>query len=442
MGTGYLCNGNIYVNRETREVTIKYLTDIYTSVKRTYQFYRFYDEYTFKLDDGGTNFILYNYKLHTFRSSEVYDTDEVVIGTKYADRVFFNGNYKITYSDGDIYNSHLTTEQLKSLMSTTTSAMMPTTIESESINTYKRVMNYIEDYNYMLAFVTDIHSGGSTRYNHLGYLNQMNELWNFTVLCNGGDIGLDVGESEEDAYKLMVNTKKLMHADSPWLYCKGNHERLIQQSVLGNIFMKPEQRKYPQITFGDSTCLYGYHDDLKNKVRTVYLNLSDNDDGIHYKISDNQIIWVGDMLENIEDGYKIIFTTHLCPNKIGEWVTYPGDYNTASNLISVIESFVNRTSKTYAGKTWNFTNKKAKVVCILSGDSHFNNQTKTNGINYIVRQGYGGCSVDNMSPNATRDNFSMETMCLFDVLVIKDESTAKIFRIGAGGETRDYEFNF
>ena len=134
--------------------------------------------------------------------------------------------------------------------------------------------------------------------------------------------------------------------------------------------------------------------------------------------------------------------THLCPNKIGAWTTYPNDYKTTSDMTNIIESFMNRTSVTFNEKTWNFSSKKAKVVCILSGDSHFNNQTIQNGVNYIVRQGYGGCSVENMSENATRDNFDSNTQCLFDVLVIKDVSTAKIFRIGAGGETRDYEFNY
>ena len=319
---------------------------------------------------------------------------------------------------------------------------IPDWVQTEAFKTFSRMINYTNSNSFVLAQITDVHSGGNNKYKHVGYLNELNKVWSFNVLCNAGDIGLDVGETDDNALKLMYNTKSLMNCTSPWLFCKGNHERLRTMSELGNVFMKPSRRQFPNIVFGDNNGLYGYIDDEISKVRTVYLNTSDTDSQSSYAISDEQIVWLGNTLFSTNDDYKVVILTHLCPKQIGEWTDYPGDWETASNLVKVIEGFAQRLSVFHAGVTWNYSNKLAKIVCVLSGDSHFNNFTKDNGVNYIVRQGYGGISEESKPEGATSDNFSYTTQCLFDILVIKDNSIAKVFRIGAGGEARDLEITF
>lgn len=50
-------------------------------------------------------------------------------------------------------------------------------------------------------------------------------------------------------------------------------------------------------------------------------------------------------------------------------------------------------------------------------------------VNYIVRQGYGEISESEMPEGSSRDNFSWDSICNFDVLAIKQDGNAKIFRI-------------
>ena len=440
VGSAYFSNANIEVDVTTRVVKIKSFSDIYTGVKKYSTFYRFPEDYVFTLDSGGTNFILYNYKLHTLTTGEKIDVDTCVIGVKNGARVWFNGYYTVYYSDGEIVKSPISYNNIKELIS---SDSMPSFVISESKVTYERVMQYLEGgSNYLLAHITDIHSGGTTKYMHAGYLNELNKTWGFSLLCNAGDIGLDVGETNNAALELMYNTKSQMNCTSPWLFCKGNHERLRTMTELGNVFMKPMRRQFPNIVFGDNNGLYGYIDDENSKVRTIYLNTSDTDSQTHYAISDEQVVWLGNTLFSTNDDYKIVILTHLCPKQIGEWTDNPGDWKIVSDLVKIVEGFAQRLTVSHSYKTWDYSNKTAKIVCVLSGDSHFNNFTKENGVNYIVRQGYGGISEASRPDGASSDGFSYTSQCLFDVLAIKDESNAKVFRIGAGGENRDLEITY
>lgn len=63
-------------------------------------------------------------------------------------------------------------------------------------------------------------------------------------------------------------------------------------------------------------------------------------------------------------------------------------------------------------------------------------------VNYIVRQGYGGISESEMPKGASRDDFNWEVICNFDILAIKQNCSARIFRIGVGGVNRDLEFTY
>ena len=441
-GSSYFCRGNIYVNETTYEVTIN-SGDIYTPVKN-YEFYRFSEPYTFKLDTGGTNFILYDYRLHTFRSGMDLTPDTCIIGVKRESNIFLNGDVKVTYSSGEVSRNYISNSEIKSIAAENVeNEGVPSFVNNESLETYKRAMVYLDSQSmYLLAHITDVHSGGSTKYLHVGYLNSLNKVWGFSALCNAGDIGLDIGETEDAAISLMYNTKKQMNSTSPWLFCKGNHERLRSRAELGNVFMKPMKRQFPNIVFGDNNGLYGYIDNESSKVRTIYLNTSDTDSGSHYNTSDEQVIWLGNTLFSTNDDYKVVILTHLCPKQIGEWNDYPGDWRTASNFVKIIEGFAQRQIVSHSDTSWDYTSKLAKIVCVLSGDSHFNNSIKENGVNYVVRQGYGGISEASKPEGATSDSFNWNNQCLFDVLAIKDNSNAKIFRIGAGGESRDLELTF
>ena len=134
-------------------------------------------------------------------------------------------------------------------------------------------------------------------------------------------------------------------------------------------------------------------------------------------------------------------------DSIGRWGSYPTDADGVGfdTFRSIMSSFVAKTSGTNTSTniSWNFTNiSNSKLICNLSGDSHFNNYIKRNGVNFLVRQGYGDISDSDIPAGGTKDIFDYNNQCLFDILVIKSSSVAKIFRIGAGDSSRDLEFTF
>jgi hypothetical protein len=237
-----------------------------------------------------------------------------------------------------------------------------------------------------------------------------------------------------------------MNCTSPWLYVKGNHERTHTDAELASIFVRPTKSQFPQLTYGDSTGIYGHIDYADKKVRVIYLNTTDAAVGTHYGISNTQFQWLIAMLGSVQNGWRVVVLSHLTPHEIGRWVTesgtQPDQMAFSVNLRAVLAAYVNRRSGSFDSVSYDFSSAQGKLVCILCGDSHFNNYAKDDGVNYIVRQGYGGVSDANLPSGATKDTFSWDAQCLFDVLTINSATSATVFRIGAGGSARDLTITY
>ena len=326
---------------------------------------------------------------------------------------------------------------------------MPSFITTAATGTFQRVMTWLgSESGWMLGHITDVHSTKSLmQYKHIGYLNELNKMFGFGLMCHAGDIGLDVGETVAEAYDLLAKTKSAMQSVSPWVLCKGNHDygtQKISQQTIGNIFNIATQRQH-NIVLGSKDGGYGYYDDPNNKVRTFFLNTSDGNTGA-YTMSSQQLSWLISKLGETAEGWRVVVLTHFCPvESLGKWASSTNTSYSAAQFVSlrgILSSFVAKTSGSNSslGLTWNFGSAKASLVCVLSGDSHFNNMGVVDGVRYIIRQGYGNASASDIPSGGSFDSFSVTNSCLFDVLVVS-ESKAGIFRIGAGGQTRDVTFN-
>ena len=380
-------------------------------------------------------------------SSSGFDDDSVLIGSAiYSQKkITLFGVDKITWADDIEYQAILQSE-INEING------YPDFVKTAANNTYERFLKYIDGATSVLGQITDVHTQGITRYRHIGYFSNCNKLFGFNVMVNGGDIGLDAGETEGAAYELIGNTKSMMR-NALWLFCKGNHEYGTQQISnlkINNAFNSPFSREYQgrihSVLSGNSIG-YGYTDDEINKVRYIYLNTSEGDtDAI--QLSSTQLSWFISILGSTQADYRVVVLTHVCPSSIGNATSYPhevdGDDFVA--LRGILESFVAKTSGSSVSMdiSWDFTNvaSSTKLVCVLSGHSHFNNNGKINGVNYIVRQGYGNISASEIPEGGTRDEFNWQSQCLFDVLAVKSNGYAKIFRIGAGDSTRDLEITY
>ena len=316
--------------------------------------------------------------------------------------------------------------------------------------THKRILQWGGTDSYsLLGQITDLHSGGRTTYKHIKYFDGINDLFGFSIICNAGDIGLDVGETEDAAYNLIGNVKSGMSANSLWVFCKGNHDygtAHISNKIIDNAFNAPYCRRFQERIHREELG-YGYTDDIVNKVRYIYLNTSEGNTSA-YTMSVTQVTWLISTLINTPNEYSVVVLSHLCIDDIGRWNSYPNDASAYCfiALKSIFSDFVAKTSGSNASLSisWDFTNvdSSIKLACVLAGDSHFDNYIKRNGVNYIVRQGYGYVSAAEMPSGAIHTDFNTAEQCLFDVLAIKNNGNAKVFRIGAGGAERDLAFTY
>lgn len=450
-GTAYFVNANAEVNAETKVVTIKRGSDIYSSVRDKTRFYRFKSDYSFTLSSGGTSLVVYNNKTKELSCSgdaTLISNDVYVIGVKYTHNLCLNGDITITYSNGSKSKSLYTYNDIQTIAGLD---ILPNFVLENGRETYRRMMEWANGESiYTLAQVTDVHSAGTEKYKVLEWLDSLNDLYGFNVIANFGDIGLDTSETNGDkakSFALIENTKRYMRGCNPWIFLKGNHERLengivANNGMYGNIFNRSLAKNKNNITLSEDGC-YGYIDDVRTKTRFIFLNTSDT--GYYYGLSNTQLQFVIDSIASAADGTKIIVGTHFCIDDIGRWNSYPDSCVGGATLANILKSLANHTAGSAADKglSWDFSSKtNVKLVCSIAGDSHFNNYVKRDGVNYIVRQGYGGVSDSEMPNGSTKDSFTWNSICNFDVLAVKSNGEAKVFRIGIGGEARDVEFTY
>lgn len=448
---------NAYASIDTKNNIATINGDVYV-VSRKNNFKRLANtEYQFA--SQGTSFIVFNYIDNTFRSADyVSKKGDCIIGTKSSNgKLYFNGEIRCEYVDGstvldNVYN-YISESKIANITKNTYNLEnTPDFIINSATETFIRLVDWVNGENtFLLAQITDVHSGGTLKYKAVKWLNSINSLFNFDILCNCGDIGLDTANTngnKKKTYELVVNTKRLMHTNSPWLFTKGNHEKIEENGIssdkkLGEIFNKSEKRIFDNIILSSNSD-YGYID--KNNIRTIFLNTSENITHSGYSISTNQLQWLINTISNTPSDSNIVIVSHLCIDKIGRWNSYPNDADGENfdALREIFKSLANHTagSNSSLHLQWDFKSLNSKLVCCLSGDSHFNNYIKHNGVNYIVRQGYGHISSDDIATGGTFDNFDWTKQCLFDVLAVKENGNAKLFRIGVGGSDRDILFTY
>ena len=442
--TAFGDDGNSVISVSGNVLSI-YKYDIYT---QKFEFIRLAETKTLTLSSG-SGIIWYDAVNNILSSAESnFSNNAILIGVHRGNNVYING-VKQYQKDGVTIYCELTANLFRELILSMTD-IIPDFVIDAAKATHKRILQWGGTDSYsLLGQITDLHSGGRTTYKHIKYFDGINDLFGFSIICNAGDIGLDVGETEDAAYNLIDNVKNGMSANSLWVFCKGNHDygtAHISNKIIDNAFNVPYYRRFQERLHGEELG-YGYTDDVVNKVRYIYLNTSEGNTGA-YTMSVTQVTWLISTLINTPNEYSIVVLSHLCIDDIGRWNSYPNDAsaNCFIALRSIFSDFVAKTSGSNASLSisWDFTNvdSSIKLVCVLAGDSHFDNYIKRNGVNYIVRQGYGYVSTTEMPSGAVHTDFNTSEQCLFDVLAIKNNGNAKVFRIGAGGAERDLTFTY
>lgn len=302
-----------------------------------------------------------------------------------------------------------------------------------------------EQKSFKMLFITDVHIGGNNKIKQLENLNELIKLNTVDLIVNGGDIGLDIGEDEIEAQRVIDVTEKAMEYDIPVFYCKGNHD--IKPSIIDNhrLNLKLNKNFINNPSNNKEIILdpvngggYGFFIDKKTDTLVLMLNTSENIRG--FTLSSAQLKYIINVLQNVKNK-NVIIVSHVCINKCGSWTSYGQDIKARcfDVLRGIERDFALKRKGAIDEYAWDFTNSKSRLVCHICGDSHFNNFASDDGYPIAVRQGYGGVDPYEMAKGSTKDPFDENEECNFDILVINSDNEAKIFRVGAGEEIRDIE---
>ncbi len=327
-------------------------------------------------------------------------------------------------------------------------------VPKKILDSWNRVNARIDDFckgdkgnSFRLLFISDVHIGAENAHHieQLKYLKELLPLNKINLVVNGGDIGLDVGEDDVEARRVLETTKEATEYGIPYFFIKGNHD--VKPSIIDNNDLNLILNTYfiNNIKEPTGTIIldkengggYGYFIDEPTSTKVIFLNTCENVRG--FDMSINQLRFVIDQLEN-EKEKNIVIISHYCINPCGAWTRYPEKDTFGIAALKKIESsFAKKEKGQYDCLTYDFSKAKGTIILHLCGDSHFNNQSSSDGYLIACRQGYGGIDPIDIPKGATFDKFDKHELCNFDILAITPKGHSKLFRVGAGEIIRDIE---
>lgn len=314
----------------------------------------------------------------------------------------------------------------------------------------KRIDDFVrgdEEHSFRLLFITDVHIGGPNAY-HIEQLRVLRSLLpgsKIDLVVNGGDIGLDVGEDDNEAKRVIALTEEATrYGEMPYFFCKGNHDN--KPSILGREGLNPYLNRYflskvdptkgKIVLSKQNEGGYGFYLDSKSDTKFLFLNTSENIHG--YDVSLEQLSFVIKELQNLAQR-NVVIISHYCFNECGAWKRYPMPLSERMSVLREIEKdFATKKEGEGHGLCWDFRGTKGRLLLHLCGDSHFNNISRSDGYLIASRQGYGGIDKEDLAEGATVDLFDKHENGDFDILAIRKDH-AKLFRVGAGEEKRDID---
>lgn len=336
--------------------------------------------------------------------------------------------------------------------------VIPAWVNIEVSKAYGRFIEWKgDDEVVVFPVTTDLHSGGRDTYKHIAYVNHAGKTFPFDLTVDLGDIGLDVPATRdpEVAKSFLARHGRLRHEfPGVALQVVGNHDhnrvagngKWITDKQIAEVCNLPNLKKGHKVVFAEDAT-YGYYDIPRAKVRIVFLNTSDHDDagGGYYVMATKQLQWLADNLKFSEPGWTVVALTHYCVKDFGNWVGSKSSLTNGDVLVKIYEDFVAGKAGELKGVKWDFTaNEDCRFAVNLIGDSHFDASETTNGVNYVITQGYGGVSEkDFPAGRAVKTPFNYRTMMLVDIVVVKPaKRELKLIRMGAGGKARDRVFKW
>ncbi len=346
---------------------------------------------------------------------------------------------------------------------------MPAWVDQQIAESHARFEDWRgADAALVFPLVTDIHAARplfslppdfrDTKY-HVLFAQRAALKFGADFFAELGDIGFDrdLGwkpSKREDALSRLASQRNLYkNFPLPVLFCMGNHdcgraygeffsEMRLSAKDYGGMFNGMTRRKGAVLVAGPGED-YGYYDVPGKKCRVFFLNTSDAGE-VGFSPEQMQFLAAGLMVP--PDTCAVVLAHKCIHPTIGKWKGgRPGTIKNGNLCMTMLADFVKGSKGEEGGVRWDFTgNKGATFAGCLFGDSHFNDQAVTNGVNFVITQGYGTVSAKDLPDHVdyVTPVDRTKTM-LVDMVAIKPaKREMKIFRIGAGGPERDRVFTF
>ena len=290
--------------------------------------------------------------------------------------------------------------------------------------------------------LTDVHTCGRFSFKHIGYAATAAKMFGADFMANLGDIGLNAYQATADSvYAKWIKERTLEQMkkfDGVWIYTPGNHDwdagqgRYHSEQELQDLFQKPWEERAGGNLHLTPERTYGYYDIPEKNFRIIFLNSSTSRTlgEAYYLFGNEEIVWLGDILEATDPATNVIVMAHYMPHPMGRWTSSKPVEPTMTQNQAVMDLL-----SEYA--------QKRTIVAMITGDSHTNDYARYNGVNYFISQGYGWVVPDLMLPTNRHAFFDYkETLCIDMVAVKPSTREVHTFRIGAGGADYDYEFTY
>ena len=278
--------------------------------------------------------------------------------------------------------------------------------------------------------ITDLHSGidDVAKYRHTAkhilYANRAAETLGADAVINLGDWGLEYPVKKHHDGQKLLDTVFEFHsrAKVPTLFATGNHDHYYR--VFSNEYLG---LRYPRFckgaVFGASGD-YGYLDLPEKKCRVFFLN-SSSEFPRHYGFDGAQLDFFRKNLSETPKGWAAFVCTHYCVDILGSWLPIRPHFagKSGDRFRRIMEEYV-------AGG--------GVLAANLTGDSHCDRTCSKDGGNIFISQGYGTIEEKLRPKDIVLEKFNPNTQMLAELVAIDaDAREIKLFRIGAGGQSRD-----
>lgn len=275
-------------------------------------------------------------------------------------------------------------------------------------------------------FFTDHHTRGNSN-NTRHIIDYVRKHTPIDRAFHGGDaVSTVVGQTKDEALRWLWKYHDDYVSSRNVLSVLGNHEygnyntngeRLNNGECYAAMFKDVEK-------FADTRgTTYYYVDNASCKIRYIVLD----NDYIRLSTTASESDWYINALSSMEEGWTAILLVHTYYD--GEIGSTPPDRSLV--ITQIANDYNNRASGSSVVATWDFSNGKGKVACLLCGHVHYDYSEVSNGIRVIATTTDSMGGVTNETGRAA-GNITEQAVDLF--FINTESRTISTIRLGYGND--------